>query len=217
MGGVAALAVAACGPAVAPPTKRVPLPSVAGDGPVPAFAADLDHGARLFARHCARCHGEGGAGDGVLAAGLSPPPSDWTAPDALREVAPAELYRSMWRGKLGTSMQRFDTVLDEASTWDVVFHIWSLGADAAAIESAAAYDRHCQACHGPHGVPGSAAPGPPLLRPEWVAQSRAWLEATVARAHPGLDAGARAAASERIWQFLTVPAADGAIRSAPAR
>lgn len=38
-----------------------------------------DEGGALFAENCAHCHGDGGKGDGPMAAGLSPPPADLTA------------------------------------------------------------------------------------------------------------------------------------------
>jgi mono/diheme cytochrome c family protein len=44
--------------------------------PRPPTAEDLASGAALFARHCASCHGEHGAGDGAAGAGLDPPPAN---------------------------------------------------------------------------------------------------------------------------------------------
>ena len=46
-----------------------------------AGAADIetDRGQRLFADHCAACHGEAAVGDGPMAAILSVEPSDLTA------------------------------------------------------------------------------------------------------------------------------------------
>ncbi|MFN8423270.1 MAG: cytochrome c [Anaerolineae bacterium] len=64
-------------------------PAADGRGhPGPAFAADVENGARLFEAHCERCHGAGGAGDGPLAPGLSPRPPDWTRAGALRGPRP---------------------------------------------------------------------------------------------------------------------------------
>lgn len=199
-----AAAIAACDGAPATPAARRPLPPSADPSPQPGFAADLDHGARLYAAHCARCHGAHGAGDGVLAVGLSPAPTDWTAPGALRDRTPRALFLAVRRGVLGTSMQRFDAVLDEAATWDVVFHVWSLADDDAARQHAAeAYARACSACHGDAGIPAPAAAGPSLVRPAWVGLSRDALADRVAEVHPSLAAGDRAAASAHIWTFLT--------------
>ena len=39
---------------------------------------DVPEGAALFAENCAICHGDGGRGDGALAAQLQPPPADVT-------------------------------------------------------------------------------------------------------------------------------------------
>jgi mono/diheme cytochrome c family protein len=44
----------------------------------PATAQDIDRGARLFADHCAVCHGAGLQGDGPMAELLLIPPPDLT-------------------------------------------------------------------------------------------------------------------------------------------
>jgi len=199
----AATIVACDGGAPATPAARTPLPPSAGPSPEPRFVADVAHGARLYAAHCARCHGARGAGDGLMAVGLAPPPADWTAPGALRDRTPRTLYLAVRRGVLGTSMQRFDTVLDEAATWDVVFHVWSLAEDDAARQgAAAAYARACAACHGDAGIPDPASLAPMLVRPAWVGLSRDALAGRVAEVHPSLADGDRDPASAHIWTFL---------------
>jgi mono/diheme cytochrome c family protein len=68
------LAIAALG-AAAPPA--------AAAGPAGAGAGDLARGRVLFAKHCKVCHGEGGEGDGMLAAHLRDPPGDLTDPERM--------------------------------------------------------------------------------------------------------------------------------------
>ncbi|MFN8423269.1 MAG: hypothetical protein U0470_07675 [Anaerolineae bacterium] len=129
-------------------------------------------------------------------------------------------------------MKRFDTVLDEPSTWDVVFYLFTLPADTrdrAAVGQA--FRRACADCHGADGdwlVPDA----PPLARPDWAVLGRDALAARVASAHPA-DANASGAdarlAAERIWDWLiaraarrrhrvprTTPRLDGRRASAPA-
>lgn len=203
---------ACAGPSPTPARPRIPLPTAAVT-PAPAFAADVENGARVFGAHCERCHGAGGAGDGPLAPGLSPRPPDWTRAGALRDRAPSQLFTSIRRGVLGSSMKRFDTVLDEASTWDVVFYLFTLPADvrdrAAAGE---AFRRSCAGCHGADGA-GLVPDAPPLARPDWAVRSRDALAARVAAAHPAAanasGADARLAA-ERIWDWLVAAPPAGA-------
>src|SRR5690606_17128081 len=42
----------------------------------PAITPDPGRGAPLYARHCAVCHGDSGAGDGPAGLGLEPPPAN---------------------------------------------------------------------------------------------------------------------------------------------
>jgi putative copper export protein/mono/diheme cytochrome c family protein len=54
-------------------------------------AESVGIGRAAYAQHCVSCHGPGGKGDGPLAAGLSEPPADLTAPH-LWEHSDGELY-----------------------------------------------------------------------------------------------------------------------------
>ncbi len=48
------------------------------DKPVPASVAVVEHGKTIYSRECVICHGFAGKGDGPYAAGLEPPPPDFT-------------------------------------------------------------------------------------------------------------------------------------------
>src|SRR5690606_3090842 len=73
----------------------------------PRHAPDLAAGARLYAANCAACHGVSGHGDGVLAAGLDPVPSNFH--DAARMDARSiyGLYNTITLGVAGTPMRPF--------------------------------------------------------------------------------------------------------------
>lgn len=206
--------LAACTAPTAEHGIRRALPTVTTAGaPVPAYAADPAAGARRYGEHCTACHGAAGAGDGPLSAGLQPPPPDWTADDALQHRSPAVLFQAIRRGVLGSSMKRFDHLLDPPAAWDVVFHVWQLPVEPEMLRRGARdYARDCAACHGTAGMPDAAARTPSLVRPDWVRLTRAQLIERLARSHPELGArsadGTERAAdaeaiAEHLWTFLT--------------
>ena len=210
--------LAACTAPTAEHGVRRALPTVTTAGaPVPAFAADPAAGARRYGEHCTACHGAAGAGDGPLAAGLLPPPPDWTADDALQHRTPSVLFQAIRRGVLGSSMKRFDHLLDPPATWDVVFHIWQLPVEPAMLRRGAnGYARDCATCHGTAGVPDAAARTPSLVRPDWVRLTRAQLIDRLVGSHPELGASSAdgtvrasdaAAIAEHLWTFLTTASA----------
>jgi len=86
-------------------------------------AAAIARGAALFPLHCAACHGEEGRGDGPLAARLSIPPADLTAPH-LWDHAEGELYWWIARGMRdpvgGPAMPGFGSVLAEDDIWALI-------------------------------------------------------------------------------------------------
>jgi mono/diheme cytochrome c family protein len=59
-----------------PPATTEPAPTEPPPTPPAApRAADATNGGKLYATYCASCHGIGGAGDGIAAAGLDPRPA----------------------------------------------------------------------------------------------------------------------------------------------
>ncbi len=96
----------------------------------PAREPSLAEGARLYASSCASCHGAGGHGDGVAAAGMDPPPADLTAPATLASTTPLDYYRKITHGVPGTAMQSFGSLTKE-ERWDIVAHVFALSDTAA--------------------------------------------------------------------------------------
>ncbi len=96
---------------------------------VPAAAGSPERGARLFARYCAPCHGEGGRGDGPLAAAVRRPAMDlgkgrywlisWGPGAESEERALARLIRF---GVPGTSMPGHEW-LDDRQVADLVAQV----------------------------------------------------------------------------------------------
>ncbi len=96
----------------------------------------LAEGRALYGTNCAACHGETGAGDGVMAAALDQPShagtgSDTKAPVAFTDAAsmlgasPALLQGKIIRGGMGTGMPYWGPIFTEAQTWALVDYLWT--------------------------------------------------------------------------------------------
>lgn len=98
---------------------------------------ELKKGAELFALHCQSCHGEKGFGDGTLAAGLDPKPTNFHNEDKANGLSPFQAYNTIRLGVEGTGMRGFNELGDD-EVWNLAFHVISLAQQekAATIESA---------------------------------------------------------------------------------
>lgn len=83
---------------------------------LPALAADPSHGAQLYQRHCAGCHGTGGRP--VMANA-----PDFTRPTALLKPDPV-LQASIRNGR--GAMPAYQGILNERDMSDVVAHLRTL-------------------------------------------------------------------------------------------
>ncbi len=86
--------------------------------PVLRTEQSVERGAALFARNCASCHGEQGAGDGPLADTLPAPPANFTVhvpfhPDGV-------LFAWISDGIRGTGMPAWSPQLSDQERWDLV-------------------------------------------------------------------------------------------------
>jgi len=97
----------------------------------------LDVGAALYAQNCAACHGETGAGDGVMAgtipaATMDNPlsteplrPADFTESTRLLSASPALLHGKITRGGMGTGMPYWGPIFTEAQIWALTDYLWT--------------------------------------------------------------------------------------------
>lgn len=98
--------------------------AAAGDGF--ELRGDAHRGAPLYARHCASCHGNTGAGDGPAAGAFDPPPSDLTGV----EPDPGRFYRATRDGGMAVGltaiMPAFERSMSDDEIHDVVAYLLSL-------------------------------------------------------------------------------------------
>lgn len=93
-------------------------------------------GQKLYAANCAACHGETGAGDGVMAEtvaqnypdpmGQKPAgPARLNDPATMLGASPALLQGKILRGGMGTGMPYWGPIFTEAQTWALVNTLYS--------------------------------------------------------------------------------------------
>lgn len=86
----------------------------------PRQPPDLQQGERLFAQHCAGCHGAQGRGDGPLAKGMDPAPRNFHDEARMRQRSLYGLYNTITLGVRGTAMRPFEE-LSETDRWALAF------------------------------------------------------------------------------------------------
>lgn len=94
----------------------------------PRQTPDLRQAGKLFAQHCAACHGTQGRGDGPLAKGMEPAPADFHDEARMRRRSLYGLYNTITLGVNGTSMRAF-TELSDADRWALAFFVGGLHLD----------------------------------------------------------------------------------------
>jgi high-affinity iron transporter len=98
-------------------------------GVAPGRVPDLEAGARLYAAHCASCHGAQGRGDGPAGKILDPAPSDFHDRARMTQRSLYGLYNTITLGVAGTGMTPYRH-LGENERWALAFYVGTLGADA---------------------------------------------------------------------------------------
>ncbi|HUK03747.1 MAG TPA: FTR1 family protein [Burkholderiales bacterium] len=98
----------------------------------PRRAPDPARGAKLYAEHCAACHGADGRGDGPAAKGLSPAPANFHDAERMGARSVYGLYSTITLGVTGTSMAPFGQI-PEDDRWALAFQAANLGADGARV------------------------------------------------------------------------------------
>ena len=91
----------------------------------PAKWPHLNRGQHLFEQNCRSCHGPKGYGDGPLAQGLTPKPTNFQDQDTMKSASPFKAFNTIRLGVLGTAMTPFHGLSDK-DVWDLAFYVVSL-------------------------------------------------------------------------------------------
>lgn len=121
---------------------------------LPTRPVDLAAGERLYAQHCASCHGARGMGDGPAGKGMNPPPPALGSADVMRDVPPSLMYRIVSVGIAGTQMPGWAEELSADERWSIVSWLNGLrvpGTGALATGEGIWVQR-CASCHGVGGA-----------------------------------------------------------------
>lgn len=85
----------------------------------------LNNAKALYIEQCKSCHGLEGKGDGVLAVGLDPSPTNFHEEDKANGLSPFQAYNTIKLGVSNTGMRAF-TELKEEEAWDLAFYVIAL-------------------------------------------------------------------------------------------
>jgi hypothetical protein len=102
--------------------------------------ASLAQGKTLYSENCATCHGEGGAGDGVMSASVKKEfpsmdgkmqsgPSNFTDASQMLAANSAVLQGKILRGGMGTGMPYWGPIFTDQQIWALVDYLWTFQFD----------------------------------------------------------------------------------------
>jgi mono/diheme cytochrome c family protein/Tol biopolymer transport system component len=129
--------------------------------PLQANAQTLAAGQRLYRANCAPCHGASGNGDGPIAAGMNPRPSDFTRHMIAGQHTDGQVFLWIKNGVSGTAMRAWGDRLSEDEIWQLVVYLRTFGQAAPAASAAPAQSTAGPA---PTAVPADARESlPPLV------------------------------------------------------
>ncbi len=91
--------------------------------PLPVDPPTLDEGKAVYVAYCQFCHGYGGRGNGVDAAGLRPAPPDFNDPEFYSAWKDGDWFWRVSESLPMRAMPKWKTVLDERQRWAVANYV----------------------------------------------------------------------------------------------
>jgi len=129
---------------------KIPAEYAGLNNPVPTGEDSLTRGAELFSTNCARCHGDGGMGDGPDGQDLDPRPA--SIAHTSRMLGDDYLFWRISEGgahePFASAMPRWQDVLEDDARWDVINYVRALGSGQVLPEQGlggAAFDAEAEA------------------------------------------------------------------------
>ena len=168
------------------PAELIPTFRAAGAG----GGNNLPRGRRLYADHCASCHGNGGAGDGPGAASLRPRPANLVE----HEYSDARLAEALWNGVAGSSMPAWrDHAPNDLAAVAAVIKTFSATRPVPPLPEnlveigARVYTSNCVQCHGPQGDGLGPAAAELTMAPTNFREQRPSLDESLRALRNGVD------------------------------
>ena len=100
----------------------------------PRKQPDLKHAANIYMQQCASCHGDNGFGDGVMAKGLEPAPTNFHDTERYSQRTSYSLFSTITQGVSGTAMRAFPELSDH-ERWSLAFYVGRMGVDAESLKA----------------------------------------------------------------------------------
>ncbi|MBF0152824.1 MAG: c-type cytochrome [Magnetococcales bacterium] len=122
---------------------------------IPRAQADAPETAHIYQKYCAVCHGKTGNGQTSAGQGMTPPPTDFTAPEVLVTLSRERMIQSIREGRKGTAMVAWKELLSDAEIVAVTDHIRDTlmlsSREKGASPGRKLFATHCSVCHGDKG------------------------------------------------------------------
>jgi mono/diheme cytochrome c family protein len=108
-----------------PNSWQIPEGAKTAANPVQATAANVEQGKALYKKHCQKCHGASGEGDGPDA-DPDEMPEDLTDPKRAAGNPDGVMFYKIWNGRKRPKMPAFKTELTKEDVWTVVNYVKTL-------------------------------------------------------------------------------------------
>lgn len=95
--------------------------------PVPATAASIEEGKRLYRSECLVCHGEGGDGHGPWRDKLPTAPGNFTDRKKMARMTDGEIFWKIGAGRV--AMPSFAARFDDEERWHLVNYLRTFAGD----------------------------------------------------------------------------------------
>ena len=108
-----------------PNSWQIPAGAKTEVNPIPATAANVEQGKSLYKKHCQKCHGATGKGDGPDA-DPDEMPEDLTDPSRAAGNPDGVMFYKVWNGRKRPKMPAFKSELTKEEVWTVVNYVKAL-------------------------------------------------------------------------------------------